>query len=113
VPDEVLVNKDHHKDGRDFDLLAQFAKIRHDFVSSSAAAQDTRRLSVRVEQRRQLNVIVALVDLEFSLDKLVNVRDKAGTFHRTAIGRIKLQLAPTCRRSWARQSNNSLNSTTA
>ena len=89
VPNEALVNVGTHRAGSDFDLVAwSQGEVRHNFISSPGAPENTTNAPASKERLRQLYVVGALVDLEISLCNLIGVETKGGTFHKAMVERV-------------------------
>ena len=88
VPNESLVNKGKHKAGSDFDLVVwSQGQVRHNYLSSDGApASPTNRPATTAEKRYRY-VIGAMVDLEYTLKNLANVKEKGGAFHKAMVER--------------------------
>ncbi len=89
VPDETLVNTGNHKAGSDFDLLAwSQGEVRHSFCSSPGAPDSATNEAASPERQRQLYVVGAIVDLEFSLRNLTGVKEPGGAYQSAMIARV-------------------------
>ena len=88
VPNETLVNKGNHLAGSDFDLVAwSQGEIRHNFSSSPGAPDNATNRKATAEQKRRIYVVGAVVDLEYTLRNLANVKEVGGAFHKAMIER--------------------------
>lgn len=89
VPDETLVNKGGHRAGSDFDLVAwSQGEVRHNFADSSGAPDHPTNRAATPEQLRRLYVVGAMVDLQFSLRNLANVKEKGGDYEKAMVDRV-------------------------
>ncbi len=86
VPDQALVNTGGHRAGSDIELVAwSQGSVRHNF------GPDGRNVEASLERRRQLYVLGAMLDLEFSLRGLA-AATADGTYAQALIGRARQAL---------------------
>ena len=88
VPNETLVNKGKHKAGSEFDLVMwSQGQVRHNFLSSAGAPDNPTNRAASQDEKRYRYVVGAMVDLEFTLRNIADVKEKGGAFHKAMVER--------------------------
>jgi len=62
--------------------------VRHNFADSSGAPDHPTNRAATPEQLRRLYVVGAMVDLQFSLRNLANVKEKGGDYEKAMVDRV-------------------------
>ncbi len=89
VPREQLVNKGDHKPGSEFELASwSQGEVRHNFLSSPGAPDASTNQPAPPERLRQLFLVGALVDLEYSARNLEAIKEAGGVYHEAMVERV-------------------------